>query len=396
MSALSQFQRYLAQTSAHPISLEVVRAEDIYLFDRHGRTYIDLISGISVSNLGHHHPRIITALRHQLDYYLHTMVYGEYIQAPQVDLAEYLISLLPSELEQVFLVNSGSEAIEGAMKLAKRYTGRYKFMAFRKAYHGSSHGALSLMDSAYYTSAFRPLLPQINFLDFNHTESLSVIDETYAAVVIEPVQGEAGVIPADHQFLQALRQRCTDTGTLLIYDEIQTGLGRTGTLYYFEKTGTVPDILVTAKALGAGLPLGAFISSAKIMRTLAEQPVLGHITTFGGHPLSCAAALAGLRYLYESNVMAQVPDKSQWFRHLLDHRLIKEIRHAGLLMAVDLQDASLVEKVVQSCKEKGVLIDWFLHNRQSLRIAPPLIINQAQIEQTCQVILSTMDKLASH
>lgn len=388
------FKQYLAQTSLQPLGLEVVRAEDIYLFDRYGKTYMDLISGISVSNLGHHHPVVIAALRHQLEQYLHTMVYGEYIQVPQVQFAECLIKLLPPALEQVYLVNSGSEAIEGAIKLAKRYTGRYNILAFKNAYHGSSHGALSLMDNEYYTAAFRPLLPNIHFLDFNQPQQLSILDDNFAAVVIEPVQAEAGVRIGSSSFFKALRNKCSETGTLLIFDEIQTGLGRTGTLFNFQQMDLVPDILVTAKALGAGLPLGAFISSKEIMQSLSQNPVLGHITTFGGHPLSCAAGLAGLKFIQESNLLFQIPEKAQLFIKLLQHPLIKEIRQAGLLMAVDLQDSNLVEKAVLLCKQKGLLVDWFLHNRQSIRVAPPLIINRLQIQQACEVFLSALDDLS--
>ncbi len=393
MPLSNQFKQFLAQTSLQPLGLEVVRAEDIYLFDCYGKTYMDLISGISVSNLGHHHPVVITAIRQQLEQYLHTMVYGEYIQAPQVQLAEYLTGLLPSTLEQVYLVNSGSEAIEGAMKLAKRYTGRYNILAFKNAYHGSSHGALSLMDSEYYTSAFRPLLPNIYFLDYNQPDQLLLLDESFAAVVVEPVQAEAGVRPGSSSFLNRLRKRCTETGTLLIFDEIQTGMGRTGTLYNFQQLDLIPDILVTAKALGAGMPLGAFISSAQIMHSLRQNPVLGHITTFGGHPLSCAAALAGLKFIHESKLLSQIPEKAQLFVQLLKHPLIKEIRQAGFLMALDLHKADLVEKVVMLCKERGLLVDWFLHHRESIRLAPPLIINTLQIKQACEVIRSVLDDL---
>lgn len=393
MSQSNNFLRHLAPTSHSPLGLEVVRAEEIYLFDRPGKTYMDLISGIAVSNLGHHHPAVVAAIRHQLEQYLHTMVYGEYNLAPQVDLANYFTSLLPPSLDQVYLVNSGSEAIEGALKLAKRFTGRYKIAAFRQAYHGSSHGALSLMDSAYYTAAYRPLLPNIYFFDFNQIDQLDDLDDSYAAVVVEPVQGEAGVIPGHSEFFKVLRNRCNETGTLLIFDEIQTGLGRTGSLYHFMQLEVSPDILVTAKAFGAGLPLGAFVSSTHIMQSLADRPVLGHITTFGGHPLSCAAALAGIRHLAESGLMNQVKDKAQYFIDRLSHPLIKEIRSSGLLMALDLDDTELVEKTVTQCKERGVLVDWFLHNRKSIRLAPPLIINKLQIDQACNVITSVLNTL---
>lgn len=385
------FLRHIAQTSVVPMLFEVERGEGLFLFDRSGKRYIDLISGISVSNLGHHHPKIVTAIKEQSDKYLHTMVYGEHIQSPQVQLANLLTHNLPPHLDSVYFVNSGAEAVEGAMKLAKRYTGRTEIISFRKAYHGSTQGALSIIGDEYFRNAFRPLLPDITQLDFNRTEQLNVITEHTACVIAEPVQGEAGVIPADKNFLKALRQHCNETNTLLVFDEIQTGMGRTGTLFAFEQYGVTPDILLLAKALGGGLPLGAFISSREIMWSLTDNPYLGHITTFGGNPLCCAAGLAAMHALLEEGWIKKVKEKEQLFLQLLQHSSIKNVRSTGLLIAVELENAELTRQVIDRCMQQGVIMDWFLFSSNSLRIAPPLLIDEETIRLACAVIVEAIN-----
>jgi len=374
------------------MGIEIERAEGIYLYGPDGKRYIDLISGIAVSSLGHQHPRVIGAVEKQLKAHMHVMVYGEFVQSPQVQLAKALADTLPEKLSNVFFVNSGSEAIEGAMKLAKRFTERYKFIAFKNAYHGATHGALSLNYSENFKQSFMPLLPGIDFLDFGNIAQLEAIDDTIAAVIIEPVQGEAGVRTADSTYFKKLRKKCDDTGALLIADEIQSGFGRTGTFWAFEQYGFVPDIITTAKAMGGGMPLGAFISSPEIMKTLQTNPVLGHITTFGGHPVSCAASLAALNELQESGIYKQVPKKADLFKSLLVHKKILEIRNAGLLMALQFDSFDTVQKIIQKSLEAGIITDWFLHCDSAIRIAPPLIITEEQIEETCRILLSVLDK----
>jgi len=388
------FFRHLAPTSDAPLALEIERAEGIFLYGPKGKTYIDLISGISVSSVGHLHPQVVKAVTDQLGKYMHLMVFGEYIQSPQVRLAEKLASILPPALQSCYFVNSGSEAIEGALKLAKRYTGRSKIFSFINAYHGSSHGALSVMGNESFKRAFRPLLPDVHQLEYNNLKDLNRIDNLTACVIIEPVQGEAGVIPATQEFLDALRKRCHETGALLIFDEIQTGFGRTGKLFSFENYGIIPDIITLAKAMGGGMPIGAFISSQEIMNTLSFAPVLGHITTFGGHPVSCAAALATIEVLTNGNLPEQVKEKELLFIELLsDHPLVKKIRSAGLLMALEMPDFETNKRVIDKAIEKGVILDWFLFNSQSMRIAPPLIITKEQIISACKMIREAMDEV---
>jgi len=387
------FLNNLAQTSDSPLALEITNAEGIYLYDSAGKKYIDLISGISVSNTGHRHPAVVQAIKDQADKYLHLMVYGEYIQSPQVKLAATLAGLLPEKLNNCYFVNSGSEAVEGALKLAKRYTGRQKILAFINAYHGSTHGALSVIGDKRYREPFGPLLPGVEHIEFNSTEGLGLITTETACVIVEPVQGEAGVIKGTQEFLSALRNRCNETGTLLIFDEIQTAMGRTGTLFAFEKYNIIPDILLLAKGLGGGMPIGAFISSREIMHSLTHHPVLGHITTFGGHPVSCAAALANISVILDQNLIRDVESKSELFAHLLGKsKTIKEIRASGLMIALQLDNFALVKKVIDLCIEQGVIIDWFLFNDSSIRIAPPLIINEEQIILSCNVILKSLEK----
>ncbi len=393
MQKLSQrqlFLQYVAQTSEIPMGLEISHAEGIYQYNTQGKAYMDLISGISVSNLGHNHPKVKEAIIHQLNKHSYSMVYGEFIQSPQVELARLLSSVLPAGLDNVFFVNSGSEAVEGALKLAKRYTGRSEIIAFKNAYHGSSHGSLSLLSNKEYTRKFRPLLPDVKHLSFNSTEGLDQISERTACVIIEIVQGEGGVQVASPEFLQQLRNKCRETGTLLIFDEIQTAMGRTGKMFAFEHYGIMPDILLLAKAFGGGMPLGAFVASKEIMYCLTHNPVLGHISTFGGHPVSCAAALANLQVLKESNLIEQVEEKGRLLENLLKHPKIKEIRRKGLMMAVDLGDFDLVLDVIHKAMDKGLILDWFLWNNQSIRIAPPLIITHEEIKKAAGILLDIL------
>jgi acetylornithine/succinyldiaminopimelate/putrescine aminotransferase len=387
------FLNNLAQTSDSPLALEITKAEGIYIYDIAGKRYIDLISGISVSNTGHRHPKVIEAIKDQTDKYLHLMVYGEYIQSPQVKLAGALASLLPDSLNNCYFVNSGSEAVEGAMKLAKRYTGRKNIVAFKHAYHGSTHGSLSIIGDERYQTPFGPLLPGIKHLDFNSTASLEEITDETACVIVEPVQGEAGIIAGTKEFLTALRNRCNETGALLIFDEIQTGLGRTGYMFAFEKYKIIPDILLLAKGLGGGMPIGAFISSKEIMHTLTFNPVLGHITTFGGHPVSCAAALANIEVIINEKLIESVEFKSRLIVDLLTKsKNISNIRVSGLMIALQLNNFAHVKKVIDCCIEKGVIVDWFLFNDSSIRIAPPLTINEEQIKEACQVIIEALNQ----
>ena len=385
------FLNNLAQTSDSPLSLEITSADGVYLYDISGKRYLDLISGISVSNTGHRHPTVVKAIKDQVDKYLHLMVYGEYIQSPQVQLAAKLAEMLPSTLNNCYFVNSGSEAIEGALKLAKRYTGRNDIIAFNNAYHGSTHGSLSIIGDIRYRKPFGPLLPNVEHLDFNSSENLKAITSETACVIVEPVQGEAGVIVGTPEFIHALRKRCTETGALLIFDEIQTGLGRTGSMFAFKLYDIVPDILLLAKALGGGMPIGAFISSREIMQTLTFNPVLGHITTFGGHPVSCAAALANIEVIHDENLIEGVEDKRKLFVQLLSQsKAISEIRSSGLMIALQLDSFAHVKKVIDQCVERGVIIDWFLFNDISIRIAPPLTIIKQQIEESCEIILEAL------
>ncbi len=391
MNQRQLFLQHLAQTSPFPLALEIDYAEGIYLYDTSGKTYIDLIAGIGVSVLGHRPPQVAAAIKAQLDRYWHTMVYGEYILAPQVQLATRLADHLPPALNSVYFVNSGSEATEGAMKLAKRYTGRAEIIACRYAYHGSTQGSASLMWPKDFTAPYHPLLPGISHIDFNEAAQLSQITEKTACVVIETVQAEWGVRRPDSDYLIRLRERCTATGTLLVLDEIQVGYGRTGTLFAFEQYGIVPDILLLGKGMGGGMPIAAFVADAEIMNVLSDNPMLGHITTFGGHPVCCAAALATLEALISGGWIGLVAQKAALFIQLLQHPAIVAIRNAGLLIAVELRDFDNVQTVIRVCIEKGLIIDWFLFNNRSLRIAPPLIISETQIREACAILLEALD-----
>ncbi|MDB9882377.1 aminotransferase class III-fold pyridoxal phosphate-dependent enzyme [Bacteroidia bacterium] len=371
---------------------EFVRGEGIYLYDKKNKPYVDLISGIAVNNLGHGNKKVQKAVKKQVGRYSHQMVYGEYVIGPQVKLAKRLANLLPDNLQSFYFLNSGSEAVEGAMKLAKKHTGKYKIVAMRNAYHGSTSGSLSMMSDEYYSGPFKPLLPNIHFADFNDERSLDVIENDTAAVFIEPIQAEKGYIPASQKFLEALRIKCNNTGTLLVFDEIQTGIGRTGKLYAFEHYNVLPDILLSAKALGGGMPIGVFISSKEIMASLSDNPILGHITTFGGHPVSCAAGNAALKYLTNSNLIDEVEEKEALFRQLLVHPKIKGISGKGLMLAVQLDSFEEVERTMKRCIERGVIIDWFLYNMECLRISPPLIMTKKQIGEVCKVVLDALDE----
>jgi acetylornithine/succinyldiaminopimelate/putrescine aminotransferase len=384
------FLQHIAQTSPSPLSLEVVGGEGIYLFTADGKKYLDLISGISVSSLGHNHPAIVSAVQNQAAKYMHTLVYGEYILSPQTALANMLCSLLPPSLDNVYFTNSGTEATEGAMKLAKRFTGRSEIIAFHYSYHGSTQGALSLLGDEYFRSAFRPLLPDIRHIRYNAITDLAQISERTAAVFIEPLQAESGATTIDGDFCIALNKRCKQMGALLVIDEIQTGCGRLGTMFAFEQYELVPDILLLAKAFGGGMPLGAFVSSKNIMQSLTHNPVLGHITTFGGHPVSCAAALSSLSILKNDTYIAQVSPKEQLFRELLIHDEIVKISGKGLLLSMHLQSQEKVQSVIHRCLEHGLITDWFLFAPHCIRIAPPLTISEEQIVEACKILLASL------
>lgn len=387
------FLQHVGQTSELPMAVEIEKAENIYLIDPKGKRYIDLISGIAVSSLGHNHPKIVDAVVKQAEKHMHVMVYGEFVQSPQVRLAKAVSDTLPAPLESVFFVNSGSEAIEGAMKLAKRFTGRHEIIACHNAYHGSTQGALSLGSQEMFRQSFMPLIPGIRHIHFGEEIELENINNNTAAVIIETVQGEAGVRIASESYFTTLRKKCTETGTLLVMDEIQTGCGRTGKFWGFEHYGVVPDIVAAAKGMGGGMPIGAFISSAEIMNVLQTDPVLGHITTFGGHPVSCAASLAMLQELENTKIYEEAEKKAQLFKKHLIHLKIKEIRHIGLMMAVQFDSFNQVSKIIQKSMDLGLITDWFLFCDNAIRIAPPLIITEKQIKEACDVLLAAIDSI---
>jgi len=388
------FFRHIAQTSPSPLGIEIQRADGVFLYSSDNRRYIDLVSGVSVSNIGHGNKEVIDAVKNQTEKHMHLMVYGEIIQSPQVEHATLLCSQLPASMQSVYYVNSGSEANEAAIKLAKRHTGRFEIVSCENSYHGSSHGALSLMSDESFKSSFRPLLPGIRHIRFNNLGDLETITEKSACVIIEPVQAEAGVIIPDEGYLDALRKRCTKTGTLLIFDEIQTGFGRCGKLFAFQKFGVSPDIITLAKALGGGMPLGALAASEELMRDWQSDPVLGHITTFGGHPVSCAAAVVSLKVLLRERWIDEVDKKAELFvRAIGKHPLVKEIRAAGLLIAVDLGNEEYARRVLPMLIEEGVLSDWFLFCPTAFRIAPPLCISEEEVEYSIEKIIRVLDKL---
>ena len=387
MTTRQLFLSHVAQTSPAPIGLEIVKAAGIKMWDTNGKEYIDLISGFSVCNIGHSHPAVVKAVKDQADEYMHLIVYGEFIETPQVAYATFLCDNLPKSLGSVYFTNSGAEATEGAMKLAKRVTGRSKIIACNKAYHGSTQGALSVMGDEYWRNAFRPLLPDVYHLDYNSFDLINAVDDNTACVIVETVQAESGVNKALAQWLSALRAKCTEKGALLIFDEIQAGFGRTGSLWAFEQYNVVPDILLLGKALGGGMPLGAFISDIKLMNTLTNNPVLGHITTFGGHPVSCAAGLAAMKVLMRERWICQVKKKEELFLSLLQHKKIM-VRSAGLWFALEFDTFETCKTIIDRCIENGVVSDWFLFAPNCMRVAPPLIITEEEIKKVCSIILA--------
>ena len=391
ISSKELFYSYLAQTSPEPMGLEIIKAKGLYLFGSKGEKYLDLISGISVSNVGHSHKNVVKAIKNQSSKYLHLMVYGEYIQSPQVLLAQKIAELLPRNLNNIYFVNSGSEANEGAMKLAKRHTGRAKIVYCKNAYHGSTQGVLSVIGSEEFKQPFKPLLPETYSINFNSLSDLNTIDKNTAAVIIEPIQAEAGVVLPINDYLQKLRLKCNETGTLLIFDEVQTGFGRTGTFWGFEQFNVIPDILTIAKGMGGGMPIGAFISSKTIMESLTHHPVLGHITTFGGHPVCCAASLACIEVILENKLLNQISEKEALFKQLLVHPNILSVRGIGLLLCIEFESQEFNFAVIKESVKNGVITDWFLFNDKCLRIAPPLIITKNEIKKACKIILRAID-----
>jgi len=394
-SSRQLFLKHIAQTSLTPMMLEIDSAKGVFLYDKNGSKYFDLISGVNVSALGHNHSHIVKAVKDQIDRHMHVMVYGEFLQGTQIEYAELITSFLPKSLSSVYYTNSGSEAVEGAMKLAKKYTGRPEILSFYNAYHGSSHGAMSLMGGESYTKGFYPMLPGIKHMEFNNFRHLEKISEETAAVVVEVMQAEAGMILPENNFLFELRKRCDEIGALLILDEIQTGLGRMGTLFGFESFGFVPDILLLAKSFGGGMPLGAFIASTEIMEVLAYDPALGHITTFGGHPVSCAAGKACLEGILDNNLVDSVIEKEKLFRQLLYNPLIKEIRGKGLMLAVELGNRELMFRTVEEGLKEGFVTDWFLFCETAIRISPPLNITTDEITIVCELISRSIDRANS-
>ena len=380
------FLQHLAQTSPKPIGLEVERASGVHIYDTEGKPYVDMIAGFSVCNIGHSHPKVIAAIEQQIKQYMHVIVYGEFIQSPQVQYAKALLSLLPENLQSIYFTNSGAEAAEGAMKLAKRVTKRTRIIAFDGAYHGSTQGALSVMGDEYFRNAYRPLLPDVLHLRYNNMEDIELIDHHVACVMVEPVQAETGITAASEAWLKALRAKCDALCILLIFDEIQSGFGRTGSLFAFEQYGVVPDILLTGKALGAGLPLGAFISAPAMMGTLTYAPVLGHITTFGGNPVACAAGKAGLDVLIESGWMGAVKSKEAYLVDAFTHPAILNKQYKGLWMSLQFETPELTKKIAANCVANGVITDWFLFAEDRIRIAPPLSISMAELVNAVEII----------
>jgi acetylornithine/N-succinyldiaminopimelate aminotransferase len=388
MNLRQLFLKHVAQTSSAPLALEIVKAEGCELIDASGKKYIDLIGGISVANIGHRHPRVVESIKKQLDEYMHIMVYGEFVQSPQVKYAKLLTDHLPATLNSVYFTNSGAEAVEGAMKLSKKATGRTEIIAFKNSYHGSTQGALSIIGDEYWRNSFRPLLPGVQHLNYNSFEDLKFITIQTACVIAETIQAEAGIIAPQQEWLQALQNKCRQTGTLFILDEIQAGFGRTGKLWGFQNFDVIPDILLLGKALGGGMPLGAFIANKDLMNHLTDNPVLGHITTFGGHPVCCAAGMAAFKILLESEF--SIEKKEQQFKSLLQHNNIKSVRSFGLWMAIEFNSFETCKQVIDSCIEGGIITDWFLFGSNFLRISPPLIISEEQIAKACHVINSSI------
>ena len=393
MDRQDKFLKTLAQTNGTPYLIDVENAEGIYIYDKKGKQYMDMIAGVAVNNIGHSHPSVIEAIKSQVEKHMHVMVYGEYIQDAQLDAAKELLSYLPESLNQVYFVNSGTEAAEGALKLAKRLTGRSEIIAFKGAYHGSTHGALSLASNPDKTEKFRPLLPEIKHLTFNSIEDLNNISNKTAAVVMETIQGDAGVRIPDQNFMDVLRKRCSETGAQLILDEIQTGIGRTGKMFAFEHYNVVPDILLLGKALGGGMNVGAFVSSRDKMKELSQNPILGHITTFGGHPVVCAAVAACLKAIKDEDILDGVEEKGALLESIvIKNSEVHEIRRKGLMFAIEMESFERVEKVVKACLEKGLIGFWFLSTPNAFRLSPPLTITEAQIKEAGKIILEAIEE----
>jgi acetylornithine/succinyldiaminopimelate/putrescine aminotransferase len=387
------FLQHVAQTSTAPLGIEMVEAAGVTLTDVDGKTYTDFIAGFSVCNIGHSHPEVVKAVQEQAAKYMHLIVYGEFIESPQVQYAALLASYLPQNLDCVYFTSSGAEATEGALKLAKRVTGKTKILACNKAYHGSTQGALSVMGDEYWRNAFRPLLPEVYHFDYNDDALVDAIDNTVACVIVEPVQAESGVTPGRKEWLAAIRKKCDEHCVLLIFDEIQSGFGRTGSLFAFEQMSVVPDVLLVGKALGGGMPLGAFISSHKLMSTLTVAPVLGHITTFGGHPVSCAAGKKAFEILTEQNWIDTVAAKSELLQSLLVHPAIVQMQGIGLWFSLKFSSDMLAQKVAHTCVQNGLITDWFLFAPNCIRVAPPLIITETEIRAACGIILQSIDQV---
>ena len=389
-----QFLQHVGQTSPEPMLVEVERAEGVFFYTPEGKPYYDLISGVSVSNVGHGNPAVVEAVCRQARDYMHVMVYGELVETPQVEYARLLAEQLPGEIDSIYFLNSGAEAVEGALKLAKRVTGRPEMISMQGAYHGSTHGAMSMMGGEEHKSAFRPLLPDVRQIRYNNFDDIQLVTTRTACLLVEPVQGEAGVIPPAEGYLEALRRRCDEVGTMLIFDEIQTGMGRSGAMFACAKYGVIPDIICLAKALGGGMPLGAFAARREVMQALTHNPVLGHISTFGGHPVCCAAGLAAARYILDNKLVEQVEAKGALYETLLaDHPAVVEIRRSGLLLAVELGSSERMFAMMAMFKEVGILSDWFLYCDTAFRISPPLTITEEEIRGSAALICQCLDKL---
>jgi len=387
------FSPLLAKTAPQPFYIDVSHAEGVFVFDKNGKPYFDMISGIAVSNIGHRHPAVVDAIKTQVDKYLHVMVYGEFGQGPQEQLATLILGQLPEQYSQIYFVNSGTEANEAAIKLARRYTVRSKIIACKRAYHGSTLGSLSISGNEYKKYAFRPLLPDVHHITFNHLPDLALIDNQTAGVIIEPIQGDAGVRIPSVEWMHALRKKCNETGAILIFDEVQTGFGRTGKLFAFEHFGVAPDVITMAKGMGGGMPIGGFATAKHIMECFTHDPALGHITTFGGHPVNCAAALANLNVILDNNLHQQAEAKGALIESLLKHPKVKEIRRKGMLFAIEMESAEVVQKLVNACLQAGIISFWFLSCPESFRLAPPLTISEKEIREACAIILQQMNNL---
>jgi acetylornithine/succinyldiaminopimelate/putrescine aminotransferase len=387
------FLNHIAQVSPKPMELEIIRAKGIYLYDINEKSYIDFISGISVSNIGHCHPHVVKAIQEQAEKYMHLMVYGEYVQSPQIQLAKSLTDLLPENLNSIFYTNSGTEATEGALKLAKRVTGKTEIICFTNSYHGSTHGALSVMGNEEFKQAFRPLLPDVKIIPYNNIEEVKKnITSKTACVILEPIQSETGYTVADNQFLKAIREKCDEHCALLIFDEIQNGFGRSGTLFAFEQTGVIPDVLLLAKGMGGGMPIGCIVSSQKLLNEFTHNPVLGNINTFGGNAVCCAASLACLQTILSEKLIDAIEKKSNLIRTLLKHQAIKSIKGKGLMLALEFENTDLNFKIIETCIKNGLIVDWFLFNTYSMRITPPLVITEEEIKTACNIILKSIDE----